>query len=240
MTAPHAHARGKPHPAPWGKIAIGVAVLAALAGLWRWTPLAEYVAPGSVLAWARELRHVPWAPWALAFAFTPAAFVLFPQPPMTLFAVLAFGPWVGMASVLSGKLLAAAVTYGTGRFLKRKTIDRLSGGRTADAKALAREHGVLATVAANFAPVPPFAVQGMIAGALKMPLWQYLLGTFLASLPTALAAAFFAHELLQMMESDEGSGWMIALSLVLLVGLPWLAKRWVDKRSGKKRGRRRA
>jgi phospholipase D1/2 len=194
------------------------------------------VTPRTVLLWARELRNVPWAPWALMLAFTPAAFVLFPQPPMTLFAVLAFGPWVGVASVVVGKVLAAAVTYGTGRFLKRATLDRLSGGRTADAKALAREHGVLATVAANFAPLPPFAVQGMVAGALKMPLWQYLLGTFLASLPGALAAGFFARELLQMMESDEGSWWMIGVSVVVLVALPLLAKRWADRRqAGKKR-----
>lgn len=215
-------------------------MLAALAAAWRWTPLADYVSPRTVLLWARELRNVPWAPWALMLAFTPAAFILFPQPPMTLFAVLAFGPMIGMASVVSGKVLAALATYSVGRFVKRKTLDRLTRGRTGDAKALAREHGVLATVAANFAPVPPFAIQGMIAGALRMPLWQYLLGTFLAALPGALAAGFFARELLAMMDADNGgSWWMIGLSLIVLIALPLAVKRWVEKRhSGRGRPRK--
>jgi phospholipase D1/2 len=212
-----------------------VVALAALAAAWRWTPLADYVSARSVLQWARELRNVPWAPWALMLAYTPAAFILFPQPPMTLFAVLAFGPLIGMASVVCGKLLAALVTYSVGRFVKRQTLDRLTRGHSRDAKALAREHGVLATVAANFAPVPPFAIQSMIAGALRMPLWQYLLGTFLAAVPGVMAAGFFARELLQMMETDEGSGWMIALSVIVLIAVPLAVKRWVENYHARRR-----
>src|SRR5436853_5993469 len=50
-----------PHASPehtgpaWGKIAVIVAAIVALAAAWRYTPLTEYVTPERVAAWAENV-----------------------------------------------------------------------------------------------------------------------------------------------------------------------------------------
>ena len=46
----------------WGKLALILAGAAALAAVWRWTPLAEYVTAERILGWTRAVREPWWAP----------------------------------------------------------------------------------------------------------------------------------------------------------------------------------
>ena len=45
---------------------------------------------------------------------------MFPRPLITLFAVIAFGPWLGFVYSMTGILLAALVTYYVGVKLPRR------------------------------------------------------------------------------------------------------------------------
>src|SRR4051812_14830720 len=94
------------HPA-WGKIALIALLMAGLAAAWRFTPLAEFLAPHRITGWARALRQVAWAPLIVVFAYTPAALLMFPRPLLTLVAVIAFGAWLGMAYSIAGVMVAA-------------------------------------------------------------------------------------------------------------------------------------
>ena len=95
----------------WGKL-IGIALAcAALAAAWRFTPLAELVTPERIIAWAKAVRGTWWAPVAVVLIYTPAAFVLFPRPLLTLLTVIAFGPWLGFVYGMAGILLSALATY---------------------------------------------------------------------------------------------------------------------------------
>jgi hypothetical protein len=38
-----------------------------------------------------------------------------------------------------------------------------------------------------------------------------------------------------MMETDKGSGWMIALSVIVLIALPLAVKRWVENYHARRR-----
>src|SRR5512138_464298 len=150
----------------WGKLGLLAVTLAALAAAWRYTPLATYVAPHRIIAFARWLGSVKWAPLAVAAAYTPAAFVMFPRPLLSLLAIVAFGLWLGGACVVAGVLGAALSTYYIGRRLPSSTVRRLAGAKFARFTTLLREHGVLTIFAANLLPTPPFAVQGIMAGAI--------------------------------------------------------------------------
>jgi phospholipase D1/2 len=178
----------------WKKLALAALVLAALAATWRYSPLSEYLTVGRLRDWARVLRETPWAPIAVALAYTPASLVLFPRPLITLLAVIAFGAWVGFACAASGVLIAALSTYYAGRLLSFETVRRVLGDRVDDARLLLREHGIVSIFALNMVPVPPFSVQGVIAGSMRMSVWQYAIGTLLSVIPGLLAAALFGHE----------------------------------------------
>jgi phospholipase D1/2 len=221
---------GKRGPA-WGKLALILLGAAALAASWRWTPLAEIVTAERILGWTRTVRDTWWAPIVLVAAYTPAAFVLLPRPLITLVAVMTFGVLLGLVYGTAGALIAALVTYYAGRFLPHDTVKRLAGDALEPAGKLLREHGVVAVFGSNMLPTPPFVIQNMIAGAVRIPLWKFVLGTFFALVPGMLAWTVFGDQINAALEdSSKVSWWLIGAALLLLVAFTFLARRFLAKR----------
>lgn len=154
---------------------LGALVLGALAAICGWSPLAEFLSRENIVSWSRTVGSTPWAAFVLVLSYTPAALVLLRRPALTLIAIVSFGAWLGLLYSAAGIMLAALATYWAGRMTRPETVLKLAGPRLAPASELLRQHGVLAVFASNMTPVPPFAVQGMIAGDIK--LWQYTLGS---------------------------------------------------------------
>jgi len=215
----------------WGKLALILVGAAALAAVWRWTPLADYVTAERILGWTRAVRDTWWAPIVLVAAYTPAAFVLLPRPLLTLVSVMTFGVLFGLAYSTTGVLLAALVTYYCGRALPKETLQRLAGDALEPAGKLLRSHGVLAVFGSNMLPTPPFVVQNMIAGAVRIRLWKFMLGTFLALLPGMLAWTVFGDQINAALEDSSKVSWgLIGGALVLLVAFTFVARHLLAKR----------
>ena len=224
--------RARRRPA-WGKILIAALVIAALAAAWRYTPLSEYITAERINGWARAMRQNTWAPLAVIFAYTPAAFVMFPRPVLTLLTVIAFGPWLGFAYGMAGIITAALATYYTGRLLPERTVQRLAGDRLDDVVKALRRHGLMAMLAVRVIPVAPFAVEGIIAGAVPIKVWEYTLGTFLGMLPGVLATSVFGAQLTAALEDPSTINWWIVAAVVIaMAGLTWYVKRWFAGQSG--------
>jgi uncharacterized membrane protein YdjX (TVP38/TMEM64 family) len=218
----------------WGKLAIGALVLVLLALAWRYTPLSELASRENALSWSRAARATPWAPVAVILAYTPAALFMLPRPFLTLLTIIAFGRWLGFAYSAAGILLAAMATYYAGRMMRKETVVRIAGDKFEQAGKVLREHGVIAVFASNMVPVPPFAVQGVIAGAIRIPLWQYVAGSILGMAPGLLAATVFAGELRAALEDPSTISWWVLGAVALAFGVfIWLVRRWFAKRIGR-------
>ena len=134
--------------------------------------------------------------------------------------------------VVLGVLGAALATYFAGRMLPARTVRRLAGSKFESFTELLRNHGVAAIFAANMLPVPPFAVQGIMAGAIRMPLWQYTLGSLLSLTPGLVALLIFGHQIVLAIQ-DKSKVSYVALGGVV-VGLAlvsYLATRWSARQS---------
>lgn len=172
-----------------------------------------------------------WAPFAVILAYIVAALVLFPRPLVTLVTVITFGTWLGIAYATAGVLSAAAVTYWAGRLLKRETVRRLAGDKIEAAAKPLKEHAVLAVFAANMVPTPPFAVQNMIAGALRIPLVPFMLGTALSLVPPLAAWTVFGAQINRALEDlSQVSYWGVGAALAALVLFIFLTRRWLKKK----------
>ena len=214
------------------KLLAAALVVAALAAAWRYTPLADFLTSQRITDWSRAARKTPWAPVVLILAFTPAAFVLFPRPLLMLVAVIAFGAWRGAIYSAAGILGAALATYCVGRLIRRETLVRLAGTELDDAGKLLRRHGVLSIFAANMVPVPPFVVQGMIAGAVRIRLRDYTLGSLLGMLPGLFVAAVFGGQIATALEDPAGvSYWLIGGAVVALFIFGYFFRRWASKQN---------
>jgi uncharacterized membrane protein YdjX (TVP38/TMEM64 family) len=223
--------RGRRSPA-WGKLLAIAVAITALAAAWRYTPLSEYITAERVTGWARAIRGWPWAPPVVILLYTPAAFVMFPRPVLTLLTVVAFGPWLGFVYSMLGIILSALATYYVGRLLPEKTIKRLAGDKLDDVIKALRRHGVMAMLAVRIIPVAPFGVEGIIAGAVSINVWEYTLGTFLGMLPGVLATSIFGHQLTHALEDPSRINWWIVGGVVAaMAALTWYVKRWFARQS---------
>jgi phospholipase D1/2 len=215
----------------WGRLVVGALALGALAALWRWSPLAEFLSRDTLVAWSRTVGSTPWAPFVLVLSYTPAALVLLPRPALTLIAIVSFGAWLGFLYSALGIMIAALATYYAGRMMRPETVTKLAGARLATLGEVLRQHGVLAVFASNMTPVPPFAVQGIIAGAIRIELWQYTLGSALGMAPGLLAGALFAREIRNILEDPSRvSWWMMGGIVVTFAVFLALVRRWLSRR----------
>lgn len=211
----------------WGKIVVVSLSGLALFALWRYTPLADFVTAERLAGWARAVRGTWWAPPVLVAAYTPAAILMFPRPVLTLVAIVAFGTSLGIAYSAAGIMLAAMLSYYAGRMMGQRRVERIAGNGLDPAKRILRRHGVIAIFALNMAPVPPFIVQGLIAGAWRVNAWHYALGSALGMLPSLLIWTVFGRQASVWLDDPSSISWGVIAAAVALFGLfTYLVRRW--------------
>jgi phospholipase D1/2 len=205
-------------------------VFFALFLAWRYTPLAEFATPDQMMDWARRVGQMKWAPVAVVLIYAPSAFIMFPRPLITLFAVIAFGPWAGFAVAMIGIAGSALATYGVGRAVSAETVRRIAGDKLQNAAEIVRRRGMAAVFAVTVAPIAPFPVIGMAAGAVRIKVLHYLCGTLGGMLPGTLATTVFARELEAALEDPSRINyWVVGAVILVFVLLIVFARRWLAR-----------
>lgn len=217
-----------PQRSPWRSALVALVILAGLTALWRLTPASELFDARRIAGWARDLGGHWWAPVLTVLAYTPAAIVMFPRSAITLFAVVAFGPWMGFVYAMTGLELAAWITYIAGQQLDRDTVRRMAGRKLNDVIQVMRRRGLIAMTALRLVPLAPFTVEGVVAGAVGIRLWHFMLGTAIGMLPGTLAATVFGHQLAAVMEgSARINYWLLGGAIALVLLATWAVRRWL-------------
>jgi phospholipase D1/2 len=222
-------APGKP-PSVFPKVLAFAALLAALMAAWRFTPLAGWISIDRVTAWAEDLGGRWWAPIVVVLAYTPASLLLIPRPLITLAATIAFGAWLAFVYGMLGILLAGAATFALGRMLERRTVERIAGKRLSRISEVLRRHGLPAVIAVRFLPVAPFWVVNMVAGAIRIKFWHFMVGTTIGILPGVLAATVFGDQFSDALKDPAGIDYWLLAGIAVFFGLVFLVvRRWVSR-----------
>ena len=214
----------------WGKIAVIVVGVAALSALWRWTPLGERATAATIVAWTRTERDTWCSPPPQLPPSVVGAFQLFPRPVLTLVSVMTFGVRLGIVYATAFILITALVTYYTGRLMKRDTLKRIAGDDIDKAAKPVKRHGVVAVFAANMLPTPPFAVQNMMAGAMRVKVWEFMTGTAIALIPGILAWTVFGDQIMNALDAESKVNfWLIGAALLFFAAFIFLARRFLKQ-----------
>lgn len=179
----------------WRILISAVLLLAFFAGLWHFSPLAEAVTPDKAADLARDIGSRWWTPLIVLVAYTPASLILFPRPLITLFAVIALGAWAGALWALGGVLIAALFTYFSGRMMKKTTVRKLAGDRLDHVTKILKKKELLAITALRIVPVAPFAVIGLVAGAIRVKTLHYALGSLIGFMPGTITTVILGDQL---------------------------------------------
>lgn len=216
-----------------------VVLLALTAAAWRWTPLSALVDLQSLADRARTLLQGPLAPlWVLA-AYVVGSLLAVPVTLLIVVTALLYGAWPAFGYALAGSLLAAALSFGIGHALGRDLVGRLGGERLNRLNARLGRRGLLAVVTVRVLPLAPFTVVNLAAGASKIRLRDFLLGTVLGMLPGILAITVFSDRMLAVLRDPSGPA-LAALAAVAaaLVGALWGLRRWLHRRNAEQTGNR--
>jgi phospholipase D1/2 len=160
--------------------------------------------------------------------YTPACFLMFPRPLITLFAVVAFGTRLGVVYAVGGIMLAAEVTYLAGCMFDRGTVRRVAGAKLNRVSEILRRRGLLAVTALRLVPLAPFAVEGLVAGAIRIKFWHFTLGTALGILPGTLTTILVGDQIETALR-DPGAinYWPLAGAVALLIGGAFAVRKWL-------------
>ncbi|MCG6923175.1 MAG: VTT domain-containing protein [Acidobacteria bacterium] len=201
---------------PWLKAAAVAALLAILAGVWRFTPLTDWLTADRLARAITAIQAAPLTPVGI-IAFYVVASVLF--VPVTLLIVatsLVFEPLEALAFALAGALSASVATFGLGRLLGRSFVQKAAGRRLNEVSRRIARRGLLAVAALRLVPIAPFTLVNLVAGASHVGLRDFTLGTLLGLAPGVLGIVLLEASLEHLIR-EPGLGTL--LSVVAIVGI---------------------
>lgn len=207
-----------------------IVLLLALAGAWAWSPMKAWLDLDTIVGALRGFGRSFGVPAAIA-GFALAVATAVPLTFLTLVAIVAFGPWGGLACALPGALAGSAISYGVGMALGREALAQLAGPKIQLVSQRLGERGLLAMIAIRLVPVAPFPIVNMVAGATHIRLRDLLLGTAIGMMPSTVFMMVFVDTILASLKKPSGFGvGMLALTVVLVVAGGWALRRWLKRR----------
>ena len=210
--------------------AVLLLTILAMGAAWVWTPLRNWIDLDAILRIAVSINEMPAAPFLAVGAFVVAGLVVFPVSLLILATVFAFGPVAGFAYSLLGSFLSGVTTFGIGKALGRKPLQRFAGRHLRRLSRLFRRRGLISMAAVRLVPIAPFTVVNVAAGAFNVRFLDFALGTLIGMAPGIFAIAVFGERLEHTIRSP-GVGNIAVLALLVVLFL--LASGWIRRRLGR-------
>jgi phospholipase D1/2 len=203
-------------------------LLFAAAAAWKWTPLADLIDIHRLAGWASSVRRSPARHFYVLGAYLIGAVLLVPITVLILVTAIVFGPMLGSLYSLVGCLAAAAVTYTIGFFVGQDFVRKIAGAKWRRVQRKIGRSGIIAVATLRLLPVAPFTIVNIVAGAFKIPLRDYILGSLLGLAPGILITNLFAHQFERAIR-NPGIGMFLvlaALVVITITGTAWLKRRF--------------
>ena len=179
---------------------VGIALVIIIVGLaWQLTPFGGFTGAKRLLGWAAALAQMDGAPAFVIGAFVLGSLIAFPVTLMIAATAATFGPLFGFVYAASGALVSGLVTYLLGVWLGREALDALVGPRVSRIRRGIRRRGVLAIAIVRLVPIAPFALVNLVAGASRIQLTDFVLGTAIGMLPGLAVMSLLGHRIFAVM-----------------------------------------
>jgi uncharacterized membrane protein YdjX (TVP38/TMEM64 family) len=206
------------------KIFVALLIVAAIVVAYRFLPISEWLK--HFQTYVRGLGALGYIVYIAVYAICVVAFI--PASILTLGAGAIFGFVGGTIVVVIGATIGATLAFLLARTVMRKRIEELTRSNKkfkALDRAIASE-GMKIVFLVRLAVVFPFTYINYAFGLTAMPLWRYVLATFLGIIP-ATAAFVFASSAATKAATGETSnitkivyiaGGVIAIIVSVLIG----------------------
>lgn len=137
----------------------------------------------SILAALRERTDHPLAPLLAVPAIVAGSLVVAPITVMIGLCALLFSPWVASATALTGTLAATAVNHQIGKRLGNVVEEKAPKALSSRMQDFAASADAWSLAGLRLIPIAPFTVVNLLAGAARVALAPFLLGTLIGMGP---------------------------------------------------------
>lgn len=206
---------GTPHGMPlWLRIALVMVPLVLLAVVWRYTPLSGFLHPEAFSA-SMQNASGAWGPLLALGLFMVLGLIAFPVNVLIVATAAAFGLWPGLLYAAVGALVSAFLTYLVGRKVGPGVLRKLLGPRINRISRSIARNGIMAVTMVRLMPIAPFTLVNLVAGAIRIPLLDYMIGTALGLAPGLILMTALGDRLLRIM-TDPSARDILGFVVVLV------------------------
>lgn len=213
---------------PLVKLAI-VAVVLLIVGVF----VLRAVGMDRLVGWLDQLVGVirGMGPWVFFAAMTVLPALGVPMLAFTIPAGEAFAPMMGIGGVIAVALvviaLNLALSYWVARYALRPLLTRLLTRYGYSVPRVTKENALSVLLVVRLTPGPPYAFQCFLLGLAEAPFKLYMLVSWLAILPYALAAIILGQGL----RNGNFKTIIAAVGVIVVatIGLQWLRKKYFPR-----------
>lgn len=201
----------------------GVMLAGAVLSYFLITPVEDFINEAYHILMSEEERKISqwvgqmgiWGPVIFIIAMVLQLFLLIiPSPLLMVVAVLAYGPLWGAILSIVAIFVSATVGYVLGRGLGPAIIRKFIGKKKElKIKDYAERYGLWAVIVTRLAPFLSNDAISLVAGAVTMIYWKFILATLAGITPLAVLIAWFGENNDRL---KSGLIWTSAISLVFL------------------------
>lgn len=219
------------------RLMFALLLIAAVALLWKVTPLAEYASPEKLMPMLEAVRNTPWAiPVAIA-VYVLGTLIFFPHVVMTGTIVILFPPVQAFCVAMAASLISGAIGFVVGRKMGEKTLHALIGDFAGKIAKYAKQGGVVGLTLLRMVPIAPYTVANLALGMMMVPFGSYMIATFLGMLPGTVVSAYLGHSVVELWRNPDGKNLaFLGIGLLAWIGVivasHFLAKRWHHRSAG--------
>ncbi|MEO1200288.1 MAG: TVP38/TMEM64 family protein [Pseudomonadota bacterium] len=177
-------------------------------------------------AWFGHLRDAPYAIFVVIGVFVTLSFAAAPQFGLVAACALVFGPQLGFLYSWIATMCGATLHFFLGDRFGSRALRQYGGVRTNMFSRKLGDHGILASALVRVVPTGPFVVVNVAAGVSHIPLWKFLLGTSIGTIPKTAVIAFVGGNLMDVIRNQRPQDIALIIGLLLL----WLVLGLIAKR----------
>lgn len=141
---------------------------------------------------------------------------------LSLTAGLLFGQVLGFAAIMAGAMIGTTATFGIGRRLGRRFVERRLKGRFRSLDEALASRGFATVLFLRLVPIVPYEALNYASGLSRISFRDYAWATFLGLIPGAAVAAWFGDSLTQPFSWKFLAA---AAALVLLIAVPLVCQK---------------
>lgn len=218
------------------KLGSVVLLVVALVLIWRLTPLAALTDMETLKTSLAAAEQSSWGPLVVICIFILAGLLAFPVTLLIAATAAAFGGWQGLVYASSGAMASALVTYYIGRGFGAERLRGLMGPRINTLSQKIAAQGILAVATLRLVPIAPFTLVNLVAGAARIHVVDYTLGTMLGLAPGILLLSALGRQMAAILKAPTLADIVMLLGLLITWGgLSFVMQRIVARFRGEEK-----